>query len=334
MAAVILAFGIALGLYLLYQLKTLVFALIIALTLASAISPLARRLEKNKIPRVATVICLYLFTIGLYFALALYVAPTAWEQTKMLYSHLPQYQDLLLDSYNQIKTLAGEQNQLLSFDSTDIRAVALKAVNQTLSFSYGVFGLFGSAVLILFLTAYFVIEGKSIWQGILSWLPANLSKEIEPLILPLESRLGGYIRGQLLVSLAAGTFLGVGLTLIGVPYSLLLGIIAGLLNLVPFVGSMITAVLAVTIAISQSLNLALATIGLFALEQWLESTVIVPQLMGKQVSLHPLIVLFAILIGGNLGGIVGALISIPVTSSTLYLVEKFYLKRPNPDQAL
>ena len=141
------------------------------------------------------------------------------------------------------------------------------------------------------------------------------------------------MRGQILVSLAVSSFLAVGLTLLGVQYSLVLGVLAGLLNLMPFVGSMLTAAFSILVASNQSLVLGALTLGLFALEQWFESNVIVPQLLGKQVELHPILVLFAILIGATLMGLPGALIAVPVTSAGIFLAQEFYLKPLNQQPA-
>jgi predicted PurR-regulated permease PerM len=141
--------------------------------------------------------------------------------------------------------------------------------------------------------------------------------------------MGGYVRGQLLVSIAVGAFLAVGLTLIGVKYSLILGVLAGFLNLMPFVGSLLTASFSVLVAANQSLLTGALTLGLFGLEQWFESNLIVPQLLGKQVELHPVVVLFAILTGASLMGVLGALVAVPVASAALLLAEELYVKPMN-----
>jgi hypothetical protein len=123
--------------------------------------------------------------------------------------------------------------------------------------------------------------------------------------------------------------LTVGLSLLRVNYSLILGVLAGLLNLVPFVGSLAACIFAVVVAANQNIWLAGATLMLFACEQWVESNFIVPHLLGRHVELHPLIVLFAILIGATLMGVPGALVAVPLTSAALFLAQEFYLKPLN-----
>ncbi|MCA9818677.1 MAG: AI-2E family transporter, partial [Cyanobacteria bacterium HKST-UBA01] len=189
-----------------------------------------------------------------------------------------------------------------------------------------------TGVLVTFLTAYFVIEAPHIWPRLLRWVPHEHRDRIAATIKPLESRLGGYVRGQILVSLAVGTFIGIGLKVLGVHHALILAVLAGLLNLVPFVGSLLTAVLAILVAFNQSLTLAICTVILYMVEQWFESNFIVPQLLGTQVELHPLVVLFSILIGASLMGLAGALIAVPIATATMYIAEEFYLKPLNANE--
>jgi predicted PurR-regulated permease PerM len=183
-----------------------------------------------------------------------------------------------------------------------------------------------TAILVLFLTAYFVVEAKVMWPQLLAWLPKEKAARAATLIRPLEARLGGYIRGQLLVCLAVSTFLTIGMSLLRVEHALVLGLLSGLLNLVPFVGSMTTALLAILVAFNQSPMLAGAVVLLFVFEQWVESNLIVPNLLGKQVELHPLVVLFAILIFASILGVAGALIAVPVATAGMFLAEEFYLR--------
>jgi predicted PurR-regulated permease PerM len=196
----------------------------------------------------------------------------------------------------------------------------------------GLLGLFLNGILILFLSGYFVVEAKTIWSRLLIWVPENNRQRVANLISPLEYRMGGYIRGQLLVAVAVGLFFTIGFSLLRLHYGLLMGVLAGLLNLVPYVGSMIATITATVVAFNQDPKLAIIVLALYAIEQWLESTFIVPLLLGRQVSLHPLVVLFAILSGASLMGIPGALISVPVVSAVLFLAEEFYLKANKYDE--
>lgn len=327
MAVYLLSGGVLL--WALFELRMLLLIVIMSITLASAISPLAERAEKRKIARTFTVIGLYSLAAIVYLLLMVTIFPMLKEQAINLREHLPTYLSILTDKYQDVLQLAGEKARLLAVQSTDFKAVGVKVLLQTLEITSGFFGLIINTVLMLFLAAYFVIESKVIWPHITEWLPPAQRPRIGNVVASAKVRLGGYVRGQLLVSLAVASIVGGGLSLIGVHYSLLLGMLAGLLNLMPYVGSMLSAILAVTIAFSQSPVLAGFTVILYAVEQWLETSVIVPQLLGNQVLLHPLVVLFALLIGATLMGVPGALVSVPVTCIAIAFLEEYYLKPLN-----
>jgi predicted PurR-regulated permease PerM len=215
-----------------------------------------------------------------------------------------------------------------------LQDVATRIARETLSITAGLFGALLNAVLVLFLAAYFVVEAKVIWNALLQWVPPDKRERARGLIDPLGYRMGGYVRGQVLVSTAVAAVFAVGFTVINLQYSYVLAIMAGLFNLIPFVGSMLITVLAVLIAANTGGPILIAlTLVVFACEQFLESNFIVPHLLGKQVDMHPLLVLLAILVGGTLAGALGAIVAVPVTSALLYLAHEFYVKPINETHA-
>lgn len=319
--------GLCLALAFLYEIRGLVIAVLFALTLASAISPVAEWAEdKYGTPRVVTVIGVYILTGAIYVLVAVSLFPTIKEQAEHLYRDMPRYARGLMDRYVEIKSLLGDNAESFKFSGGDVKEFMSKVSREALHFTQDLMSLVATGVLVLFLTSYFVIEAKKLWSQLLRWLPQGKRQRVAGIIKPLEGRLGGYVRGQALVSLAVATFLGCALSLIQVDHALILAVLAGVLNLVPFVGSMLTAVLAVLVAFNQSPLLAVLTVGVFAVEQWVESSFIVPMLLGSQVELHPLAVLFAILIGGSLLGLPGALIAVPMTTAVVFIAEEFYLR--------
>jgi predicted PurR-regulated permease PerM len=321
--------GTVLLLWILVQLKPLLIALVFAITLASAITPVAETLEKKKIPRMVTVVLIFLIVGIVYSVLVSALYPTLKEQAISLYESLPNYADTISRTYSRLAASIGENVGAvpsLSVSPAEVKNILSKASQHAVHLTSDIVTVGATAILVMFLTAYFVMEADLIWPKLLVWLPSKKRARAASLIRPIESRLGGYIRGQLLVCVAVSLFLTTGLFILKVDHALLLGALSGLLNLVPFVGSMITAVLALVVAFNQSPQLALLVFLLFALEQWVESNLIVPNLLGKQVELHPLIVLFAILIGASLLGVAGALIAVPIATVLVFLAQEFYLK--------
>jgi predicted PurR-regulated permease PerM len=221
----------------------------------------------------------------------------------------------------------ADKAEAMGLSTDDLNAVSVKLLNHTLSMTAGFMGLILNGILTLFLAAYFIIEADIIWPAILKWLPHTMRERFKPLIVPLSKRMGGYVRGQLLVALGAGIFLFVGFRLIGVDYALLLGILAATLNLVPYVGSMIAVACALVVAFNQTPIMAAAVLVLYIIEQWVESSFMVPIFLGSNVSLHPLIVLLAILFGATLMGIPGALAAVPLAAAIMVFAEEFHLKK-------
>ncbi len=356
----------ALAVWLSYQLRIVIIDVLLSVIIAAAIAPVADKAETKKIPRAATVAAVYIVVTLFYAGVGLALSKPLREQADLFKQHLPQYHQQVNDVYEQIKERSDEwANQYAGVDLFEDEApqadasthapstaphepqpkprklepgklqdVATRVARETLSITAGLFGALLNAVLVLFLAAYFVVEAKVIWHALLQWVPPDKRERARGLIDPLGYRMGGYVRGQVLVSTAVAAVFGVGFTVINLQYSFVLAIMAGLFNLIPFVGSMLITVLAVLIAANTGGPILIAlTLVVFACEQFLESNFIVPHLLGKQVDMHPLLVLLAILVGGTLAGALGAIVAVPVTSALLYLAQEFYVKPINETPA-
>ncbi len=352
----------ALIVWLSYQLRIVIIDVLLAVIIAAAIAPVADKAEIEKIPRTATVAAVYIVVTLFYAGVGLALSKPLREQADLFKQHLPRYHQQVNDVYEQLKERSDEwANQYAGVDLFEDEApqpaasmqappepqpkprklepgklqdVATRIARETLSITAGLFGALLNAVLVLFLAAYFVVEAKVIWNALLQWVPPDKRERARGLIDPLGYRMGGYVRGQVLVSTAVAAVFAVGFTVINLQYSFVLAIMAGLFNLIPFVGSMLITVLAVLIAANTGGPILIAlTLVVFACEQFLESNFIVPHLLGKQVDMHPLLVLLAILVGGTLAGALGAIVAVPVTSALLYLAQEFYVKPINETHA-
>lgn len=326
----VLWFGLAWAAYMAFnQLTMMLVCLVAAVTLAAAIAPVARFLEKRKVPRAATILGIYGIVVILYVLVGFKMVDFVHDQAELLKNsvenNLHNLKDIILHlnpklTPESIPPMVEQLKAELMHSSGTLASRALSATKNIMTFLVNCF-------FVLFLTAYFVIEAPHLTQSILSWLPKDKRARVKELLPGIELRLGGYVRGQLLVSLAVGTIIGIGLAIIGIPGAMVLGVMAGFLNLVPFVGSIATAVVAIVIGFLQSPETGGLAILVFVIEQWLESNFIVPHLLGKQVDMHPLVVLFSVLIGGTLMGLSGALIAVPLATVALYLGEELYQKK-------
>lgn len=171
------------------------------------------------------------------------------------------------------------------------------------------------------------------WDRLVSWIDRMLPRSIQPTVAHLareaDSVLGAFVRGQLLVMLALGVFYGVALTLMGLSVGPLIGMIAGLLSFVPYLGFIVgfgSALIAALVQYGDWLHV-LIVVGIFTVGQLLEGYVLVPQLVGDKIGLHPVAVIFAVLAGGYLVGFLGVLLALPAASVILvvlrYLAERY-----------
>ncbi len=181
-----------------------------------------------------------------------------------------------------------------------------------------------SLVTVLFMTFYMLVEGPQIKRGFLTLFPGERRERVEEILQRIGRRFGGWVRGQLLLGLIIGVVVGIGALILGLPYALLLGVVAGFTELIPIVGPILGAVPAVLIAFVQPpwgrWWGVLVVIGFYTLVQQLESNFVVPRVMKMAVGLSPLLTVVALLIGANLLGITGALLSLPVAAALQVVV--------------
>lgn len=329
-AVIVLIVAALIGLFrILWELRVLVIDVLLAITVASAIAPVAEKLERSKVPRFLTVLLAYI-TVGLFYAGVFWaLAVPLKDQSMLLAEQIPEFSERIKDAWGNLLGLLGDKAALLQLHATDFREPAMSLARKTLDATAGFMGLAVNGVLILFLAAYFVAEAQSIWSNLLLWVPPSHRPRIAALIVPLGAKMGGYVRGQMLVSTAVACFFGVAFTAIGLKYGLVLGLVAGVLNLIPYVGSLFATIIALFVASTQSLVVVGLTFLVFTIEQFAETNFIVPHLLGRQVDMHPLVVMFAILIGGSLAGGVGALAAVPLAGAILLLLNEFYVKPIN-----
>lgn len=313
------------------ELEKFLICLVMAITLGAAMAPIADRARAKGLPRPATVIIIYLLALIVYAGVAWSLWPILVKQSRDLVSSMPDIIHWLTAKTNNLSGLLEPVVDISSFKSMpeQLMGASKSMALNALKFTGNLLTLLINGIFILFLAAYFTIEGPTLVPALIKWLPQRARPRAQSLVDPLIQRLGGYVRGQLLVSLCVGSIIAAGLCAIGVESALVLGVISGLLNLVPFIGSFITLSLATIIGFKQAMWMGFAVLGLFAVEQWIESNFIVPNLLGKQVDLDPLVVLFAVVIGGTLLGVEGALIAVPMATLTIFFLEEFYYKPLN-----
>lgn len=319
---------------LLWQLRSLLVTLMIAVVLATAIAPLTSSAERLRFPRWLAVIAVYLSLIAGVTGAGLLIGPTVAEQFQRLVSRLPIYLENLRVLAETLAVRLGiTQLETIDqfFDTQALTSWLIRSGQQLLVHSYGftrgIVGGLLNLILALLISGYMVAGSENLIKGLVSLFPQPWDERLAAQVVPITRRMGGYIQGRVLVSAILGIAITLGLGILGLSeFALALGVIAGFTNLIPFVGPILGAVPALIVAVSQGELTFLWVLLLFTFIQNLEAYVLDPLLVGSSVQVHPLYQLLAVLGGTQVLGIVGALIVPPWVAGAAVLLENLYLQ--------
>ena len=321
--------AILVGIVAIYLIRDILIALLFAIIVASAIEPAIEWLKARKIPRILSVILIYLVIALIFFFLFYLVVPLIFEELRSISSSYPTLRERLLSGIEEAGTFP--LFSLLGTNFEEILRVPTgymgKVSGGVVSFLGNVFGGLFSFFLIVVFSFYLAAQEK----GIESFLRLVTPLRYEPYVVDLwersQRKLGRWFRAQLLLGAVVGVLIFFGLTFFGVPHALFFAVLAAVFEIVPVVGPILAAVPAIVSAFLSSPVLGLTVIGLYIIVQQLESHVIVPVVMRKTVGLSPLVVVLALLIGAKLGGIFGIVLSVPITAVLAELVNDWDKKK-------
>lgn len=297
----------------LYLIRDVVAVLFVALVIASALMPAIKTMERYYVPRILGILLIFLsFLAVITLAIVLIIPPLTAEYSRFM-MHLPAYSESITRFFQalnpSVDIVDGVKTMLRSFQSTSLQ-FAGGIVLKIFDILTGIFALFVVFVSVF----YMVLEERALRRGIHFLTPATYRDYVDHLITKVQNRVGLWLRGQMILSVVIFIFIFLGLTILGVDYALLLAFVAGLTEFMPIIGPIIAAIPAIFIAFNQSPTLALWTLLLYWLIQYLENNLLVPRIMQKAVGLNPLGSIIALLIGGKIGGIFGILLAIPVAT--------------------
>ncbi len=322
LAAVVGYFGWQVVMRVLYPLTLFMMGAIIAFIL----SPLVTRLHQGGIPKPLAIIMVYIGLLAILSLLGYLLISPLIDQITHLTKNLPkQVKDLQpnLKSLDKFLTTHGLPN----IDALKTKASGYLSdwgnivVNHLTALVLTSFSFLVNTVLTLVIAFYLLLDGEKLKDRLYHLVPDSQLSRVVFVEATVNEVLGGYLRGQLLMSLTIGTMAGVGTYLLGVPYPVLIGVLAGVLELVPMLGPWLASMPAVVIALvsPHPWPLTLWVALYFLAIQQLESNVIGPRITGHAVGLHPLGALMALLVGIELDGILGALFAVPV-AGILYVI--------------
>ncbi len=317
-------FLIIIVLFLLWAVRNVVAIVLFSGVLAAAITPLVDALHRRRVPRGLGIAFAYVLIVAVLVAAVYLFGQLVSDQLRGLATNFPSFYDKVTHYFvgtSQANTALSDtiQNWLNSLNSTLV-SLSKQVVTGTFNLFGGVFTFIG----VLVLSFYMVVQKGSIKRLIDAISPTHYIPYLYQLTDRIEDRLGGWARGQLLMSLAIVALTYFGLLIVGINYAIALALIAGIAELVPFIGPVAGAVPAVLVAFGQSPLLALIVIALYLFNQWIHNNFITPKIMQRTTGLNPIVIIIVVLIGGKLAGIAGVILAIPVTLIIDSFFEDFF----------
>lgn len=275
--------------------------LFVAIILMSAINPAVDYLEKHRVRRGIAILIIYFILWGVFGSLVAAIVPAVLDQTSKLVQTLPS-------AISRVDYFSLHQQeisqQLISYLGTLPRDLVKLTVE--------VFGNVITVLTTVVISFYLILEHKNLDTHLAKLIDSQKSESIQKTIETIESRLGGWVRGELILMLSIGVFTYLGLSILGIDIAMPLAILAGLMEVVPNIGPIISAVPAVLVALTIHPLLGVSTAALYFLIQFLENNLLVPKVMQKAAGVHPLVSILSLLVGLKILGPVGAVLAIPV----------------------
>ncbi len=312
---VVVAVVIALSFWLAFYLKDLLLVVLTAVVLASSIEPMTQWLIRRHLPRVLAVVLIYLVVLVTIVSFFYFFLPPLATETANFVKALPVYLETLNLTTSEAVLLEGETTsiteQLLQFQD-----IMKASSSGALGAASAIFGGLVSFVLIIVLSFYFAVQERGLDNFIRLITPPRHQEYLLDLWKRAQVKIGRWLQGQLLLSLIVGVLVYIGLSILGVPYALLLAIVASVLELIPVFGSILAAIPAVVLAfIDSGTTLSILVIALYVVVNQLQGNIIYPMVVQKVLGVPPLVVILAIIAGSQLAGFLGIVIAVPVAAA-------------------
>lgn len=332
--------------WILVTIKEVIFLFFIAFLFAAALDPIVDKLEKYKIPRGVSTLGIFLIFLSVVIVFIGSLIPIIRTESVNIAEGLKNLTEQIIAGQLKLPPYLQFINENLSnaFGNVNPEAV-VEGLSQKISENTGSFASFSgevvtttfktigalfsfllSTVFVALLTYFFTVDEKSVDKFIHSMFPSRYGSYITKKTQAVKTKIGQWLRGQLILMVAVGTSVYIGLLIIGVDYAFTLALFAGLTELIPVIGPWIGLIPAIPVAANISGSAVLWVLILYFVVQQLENNIFVPIIMNKATGLNPIIVLFAMAVGFELAGIIGIIVAIPTTASIAIFLEDYLNK--------
>ena len=311
----------------LWEVRDALMLVYISALVAIGLSPVVnaierRRLMRQRVPRWVAILVIYLFIIGVIVGIAILVIPPIVMQARELAMELPrllhQGQQWLMNRGLITREISAREAVQQTATSSGAQDTIGLLVNAIWGFVGGVFGV----ITILVLAFYLLVDSGGLVNVFLRLFPREKRAQVQDACRRVTAKVSAWLGGQLLLAAIIGSTAALGLFLMGVPFFYVLALIAALGEMIPIVGPILSAVPAIAVALSVKPALALGVIAFFFAQQQLENHILVPRIMQRQVGISAVFVIVALLIGGSLLGVIGAILAVPTAAILQVLFEE------------
>jgi len=328
--ATLVLVAVALGFWLLYRFKQVVFILFIAILMGTVIRPVVAWLHRRGLPRIAGVILVYVLLLALLTGFMLLLFPLIVEQGTTIAAAVPDYyQSLREQMMTYSHPLMVRLSEFLPETLPSLGVIQqtgpemIASAGQALGYVTSAVKVGFIAIVILVLTFYWTLDGPQTIRSLLTLLPKGQREGTGELIVAMETKVGAYIAGQGILCLVVGVMALAAYLLIGLPNALVLALLAGALEAVPMIGPLLGAIPAALVGLSISPAGLIWVVVATTIIQQLENNLLVPRIMRKAVGVNPFVSLLALFAFGSLFGIAGALMAIPMAAILQLLFNRF-----------
>lgn len=299
---------------------------LIAMMISYLLNPIVNMLSKRAVPRSFAVLLIYTLFLISIFVIILNTLPLLEQQMNELAEHLPKWNEqikYMIDEYNDhSRDMLPESIQLAISNSLNRLEQGIgNGVGRLMDGIGNTINQLFLAFIIPFLAFYMMKDAQTLETGVKNLIPRSKRKEMLGLFHEIDQALGNYIRGQLLVCVVVSVFAYIGYWIIGLPYAFILAIVVGVFNIIPYLGPIFGAIPAVFVAFTVSIKMVIAVVVTNLIVQMLEGNIISPQIVGRTLHMHPLMIIFAVLVGGEIGGVLGLILAVPFFAVGKVIIE-------------
>lgn len=301
-----------------------------AFVIACSINPIVDKLSQKMSRAAATAIILTAMTV-LMIVVLLPIGMTSVKELKSLFATVPEGLNSLLNWLNSTQIMGYKLSNIINSDTInfDSGTIASNILDKSYIITMGLIDAITVIFSIIMIVFYLVYEKKSINKSTLRLFPPKIKKRAALILTTIETKVGGYIIAQVLSMSTVAFFTVIGLMICGVKYALLLGIIAGILDIIPIVGPTIALLLGIAAALAKGWIWIFPTIAVYMIAQWISNQLVRPIVFGKFMQLHPLIVLFSFFIAAQFLGVWGVIIAPAIAATVVTLFDELYIKTIN-----